>query len=771
EYTDTSNPIFQLAAQFVNQTGRHIFLTGKAGTGKTTFLKYIRENSFKKMAIVAPTGVAAINAGGVTMHSFFQLPFGPFIPIAERRWSDPGYGWSDDNSGFTDPHSLFKNIRFSADKREILQELELLVIDEVSMVRADMLDAVDTILRHFRQQPLIPFGGVQVLYIGDLFQLPPVVSREEWALLEQHYKSPFFFDALALHQAPPIYLELEKIYRQSEATFINILNNIRNNRATSADLERLHDHYHPGLHPSERENYITLTSHNARADSINQQELNKLPGKVHSFEAAVTGEFQDRSFPAERTLQLKEGAQIMLIKNDKGEARRFFNGKIGAIKKIAEGKIMVTFPGELDELTLEKETWKNIRYNYNREKDQLEEEELGTFSQYPIRLAWAITIHKSQGLTFEKAIIDAGASFAPGQVYVALSRLTTIEGLILLSPIHPSAISTDPRVIGFTESRIGNKALQIELQQEQISFIRQLLMRAFNWSRLVEGLQDNFEQFEHKQTPDKKNAGQLMKPWLDKALAQQETAVKFSRQLDQLLASPAEDETFGQLQHRIQAASAYFIKALDEELIDPLQRHIGDMRIRQRAKKYLETLAELKMVFTRKKQQLEQAVQIVPGLKKNMDRGSLLSILQQQKKANADAHMQAGQAGTEGGSAPGGTPATAKGKAPKGETHRISLGLFREGVPVAEIAARRGMAMTTIEGHLASFILSGEIDIRELVPEHKKDKILSAIRELGASSVNPIKARLGDACSFGEIRAVLNYQVRLAQQNPVPKPD
>lgn len=743
--SDTSNPIFQLAVQFVNQTGRHIFLTGKAGTGKTTFLKYIRENSFKKMAVVAPTGVAAINAGGVTMHSFFQLPFGPFFPASENRWTTPEHEWNNDNPGFTDPNTLFKNIRFNADKRELLQELELLVIDEVSMVRADMLDAVDTILRHFRQKPLSPFGGVQVLYIGDLFQLPPVVSRVEWDLLKQHYKSPFFFDALVLQESPPVYLELKKIYRQNEAAFINILNNIRNNQATRQDLEQLHQYYQPGLQPPEQENYITLTSHNAKADSINQEELKKLPGKSHAFEAAISGEFQDKSFPAEKTLHLKEGAQIMLIKNDKGETRRFFNGKIGTIKKIAGEKILVVFPGEPDALPLEKETWKNIRYSYNREKDKLEEEELGTFSQYPIRLAWAITIHKSQGLTFEKAIIDAGASFAPGQVYVALSRLTTINGLILHSPIHAGCISTDQRVIGFTESRLAESALEEQLQQEQISFISHLLIRSFDWSKLANSLQANYEELDHRQIPDKKNAAGLARQLLDKATQQQETAIKFSRQLDHLLTAATEEEGYGQLQQRIQAASGYFIKALEDELIAPLQQHITEIKVKQKVKKYLQTLNELKTLFTRKKQQLEQAVQIVPGLKKGMDTTNLLSVLQEQKKNN-DAIL------------PGeGSVPSITARPQKGDTHRISLGLFKEGVTIPEIAARRGMAKTTIEGHLASFIATGEIDIKELLPENKIAAIHSAIEEIGGSSLTPIKAKLGEDYSYGEIKAVMNH--------------
>ena len=369
---DTSNVHFQRALQFVNQTNRHIFLTGKAGTGKTTFLRYIRENCFKKMAVVAPTGVAAINAGGTTLHSFFQLPFGPYLPTHHS---------SVNETQVTNEHTLFRNLKLNSSKRELLQELELLVIDEVSMMRADTLDAIDTILRHFRRQLLVPFGGVQVLYIGDLFQLPPVINNAEWEILRSVYKSPFFFDALALQQRPPVYLELKKIYRQNEADFIQILNNVRNNKTTPGDLERLHQYYKPGFEPPKEENFIVLTTHNVRADQINRQELEKLPGKPAAFEGELTGDFNERALPAEKILKLKPGAQIMFTKNDKGEIRRFYNGKIGMISQISKNKIYVKFPDDDAELMLEKETWKNIRYNYNKEKDNIEEEELGAFIQ------------------------------------------------------------------------------------------------------------------------------------------------------------------------------------------------------------------------------------------------------------------------------------------------------------------------------------------------------------------------------------------------------
>ena len=767
--TDPHNPTFQLAVQFVNQTIRPVFLTGKAGTGKTTFLKYIRENSFKKMAVTAPTGVAAINAGGTTLHSFFQLPFGPFLPSAQ-------HGWNAESPAYSDPNSLFRNIRFNAPKRELLQELELLIIDEISMVRADTLDAVDTILRHFRQQPLLPFGGVQMLYIGDLFQLPPVVPPQEWELLKAHYNSPFFFDAQAIRQSPPVYLELDKIYRQNEARFINLLNNIRNNRTSPEDLELLHDYYQPEFIAPKNDHYITLTSHNARADSINQEELNKLRGPLQTFSATVTGEFNDKAFPAEKTLSLKEGAQIMLIKNDKGETRRYYNGKIGTISRLKTDKITITFPDEPDELVLEKEVWRNIRYHYDKEKDKIEEEELGSFSQYPIRLAWAITIHKSQGLTFDKAVIDAGSSFAPGQVYVALSRLTSLHGLVLRSRIHPSSISTDPRVVAFTDSRMAAEAIGQQLEYEQLSYISNTLLKTFDWTRLTAQVQDHYIGYAHRQFPGRIAAMELSKDWLDSTMTQQETAQKFTRQLEQLLAT-AEADGYRQLHSRTTAATAWFIRSLDDQLLAPLGQHIGEMRIKQKTKKYLQELQALKSVFLRKRQQVEDAAQLVTGLQKGVDTTRLLNGLEASRKDrdNALAPTPASpptsdsstpdSPGTPAKSATAGKPSSSA-KPQKGDSPRITLQLYKEGLSVADIAARRSMALTTVEGHLASFIPTGEIDVRQLVPEQKIAPILSVIREIGGSALGPMKAKLGPDYSFGEIKAVLSYSRSITTTTP-----
>lgn len=722
---DTSNLYFQRALQFVCNTNRHIFLTGKAGTGKTTFLRYVKEHCTKKMAIVAPTGVAAINAGGTTMHSFFQLPFGPFLPTRQTNIGNT----------VTNEHSLFRNLRFNKDKRQLLQELELLIIDEVSMLRADMLDAIDTILRHFRKQLLVPFGGVQVLYIGDLFQLPPVVNAEEWELLQGVYASPFFFDALAVRQSPPVYLELKKIYRQNEAAFIHLLNNIRNNLATEADLAKLHQYYKRGFEPVKDENYITLTTHNSRADAINRQELSKLPGKICEFKGEITGEFNERAVPADINLQLKLGAQIMFVKNDKGEVRRYYNGKIGTVRRIEQDKIFIDFPNE-EELLLEKETWRNIRYRYDNEKDSIEEEELGSFTQYPVKLAWAITIHKSQGLTFEKAIIDAGASFAAGQVYVALSRLTSLDGLILYSRIYPESIHTDQRVIGFAETEVEENALDVQLEEDQKVFISESLSHTFNCSKLFDRIEQHYESYEHRQLPNKNDCVLWGEKLLQQCRALLDVSEKFQKQLAGLLTEAA-IAGYEKLHERISAASGYFVQSI-ANMQAQVKEHIEIVKPLSKVKKYLLELRELDVELTRKKIQVEQAVQLSEGLLKGTRLADLLLLQQQQSKIMVVKEEE-----------------PVKAKAKKGDSHRMSLDLYKAGKSISEIAEERKLAPSTIEGHLAHFIPTGEITLAELVSEEKIEKIKQAIAEAGeSSSTSVIKEKLGEEFSYGEIRMV-----------------
>jgi hypothetical protein len=735
---DASNDLFDLAARFVNQTNRHLFLTGRAGTGKTTFLKFIRDTTFKKMVIVAPTGVAAINAGGVTMHSFFQLPFGPYVPV---RWN----GWNE-SIQVNDPHSLFKGIRFNAAKRELLLELELLVIDEVSMLRADMLDATDLILRHFRQQPNLPFGGVQVLFIGDLFQLPPVVKNDEWNLLKEHYNSPFFFDAHVVRQSPPLYLELKKIYRQTEQDFINILNNIRNNLAGADDLEQLHQHYHPGYRPAEEEHYITLTTHNVKADAINRKALDALPGKSILYEGKVSGDFSDKAFPADLILELKEGAQVMFIRNDKGENRRYYNGKIATVSRIEKDKIFVGFPGEQYELELEKETWKNIRYTFNTSKNTIEEDELGTFSQFPIRLAWAITIHKSQGLTFEKAIIDAGQAFAAGQVYVALSRLTKLNGLILYSRIYPHCISTDERVIAFTKTEKEHDELNAVLLEEQQRYAHSLLIRAYNWVKVSETFPQHIEQYEGKSFPGKEDALDWAKQLQLKLNEEQEVTEKFSRQLEQLI-SNVNATGYEKLHERMHAASGYFVQKLDE-IIHAIEQHRNEYKGKPRIKKYLEDCRKVSLAFERKKEELLHAVQLAKGLLNGSDLGEFLSktgVSQNSDEGENTAHADNDI-----------HPVIPK---PKKELSReITLSLFREGKSIDEICAHRELARSTVEGHLMEFIPTGEIGVELFLDNARLEEIIKVINSAKENEGNGfVKAQLGESFSYRDIRAAREY--------------
>jgi hypothetical protein len=499
------NEIFELAAELVNYTDKHVFLTGKAGTGKTTFLKYIKENTHKNVAIVAPTGVAAINAGGTTLHSFLQLPFGIFIPDGHRPFG------METREEINDRQSLVRKLRFSPNRRKVINALELLIIDEISMVRADLLDMVDTVLRFVRKKPQLPFGGVQVLYIGDMFQLPPVVREDDKDIINSYYKSPFFFDARVIQQAPPQYVELKHVYRQRDEIFVSVLNEVRNNELTEEGLQLLQQRYFPGFQPDKKENYITLATHNFMADQINNAELNALPGRPFTYEATIKNDFPESSYPVEKIIKLKLGAQVMFIKNDSESPRRFFNGKIGVVTDLDNEKIVVTCKGDTEPITVPLEEWKNIRYTYDAATRTVNEEELGSFFQFPLRLAWAITIHKSQGLTFEKAIIDAGRAFEAGQVYVALSRCTSLEGMVLRSPLNNGLVMTHERIAQFGRKERPIADLEQRTREGKRNYLKRKIQDAFNFTEAtikVATLQQHFEQFS-----DMFNTG--MKNWLN----------------------------------------------------------------------------------------------------------------------------------------------------------------------------------------------------------------------------------------------------------------
>lgn len=581
--TDTSNINFQLATDFINYTNRSVFLTGKAGTGKTTFLKHIRQHSVKQMAVVAPTGVAAINAGGVTIHSFFQLPFGPYIPEGSAN------NFNDINA--VDKHHLLSRIKINGERRKIFQQLELLIIDEISMVRADVVDAIDAVLKHFRNRHSEPFGGVQVLFIGDMFQLPPVAKEEEWKILSQYYNSPYFFSSKVVEVQPPAYIELNKIYRQSDQRFINVLNQVRNNELDEDAYELLHEHYNPNFQPNEAEGYITLTTHNAKADAINSEEIEKLHAAFHFFNAEVKQEFSEKSYPAEEVLKLKVGAQVMFMKNDLDKAKRYFNGKIGVIEKIESDKIFVQCKDEPEAIEVKKYVWENIRYTLNKQSQKVEEEVVGSFTQYPLRLAWAITIHKSQGLTFEKAVIDAGRAFAPGQVYVALSRCTSLEGVVLLSRITASSLYCDERILNFSNNQHAAQ-LPHALQNEKHYYQSKLLQNLFNCRNAVRQSNKLLSVVDENKDAFNEEALTFVTSVESKLLNLQEVNRKFEPQLTQLLMQQDLPEKNTALQERVQKAAHYFYNEF-HQLIDQLKKSPAVTDSKQYAMAYNEDIREL----------------------------------------------------------------------------------------------------------------------------------------------------------------------------------
>ena len=551
--TDTSNINFQLATDFINYTNRSVFLTGKAGTGKTTFLKYIREHSNKQIAVVAPTGVAAINAGGVTIHSFFQLPFNPYIPAKLE--------WGGGNERATDKASLLAKVKFNKERITIIQKLELLIIDEISMVRCDVLDAIDQVLRHYRNQHYKPFGGLQVLLIGDMFQLPPVVPNDEWQLLSQHYSSPYFFDSKVIQEGEPACIELNKIYRQDDETFIDLLNKVRNNDMDEDAFELLQKHYNPTFQPQKDEGYITLTTHNARADAINAEALNSLTTPSYFFKATVETEFSEKMFPVDEVLELKLGSQVMFTKNDLDKSKRYFNGKIGTITEIDNDNIVVKCKNDNSSIKVEKYKWENIRYTLNPQKQQVEEDVIGTFVQYPLRMAWAITIHKSQGLTFDKAIIDAGKAFAPGQVYVALSRCRTLDGVVLASKIGSNSLYDDQHIKNFSKN-YKNARLDESLEFEKHLHQNEVLQNLFTYNDELKSCDKLSNYVVHHKTSYNAVTLEFAGIIAQKTNQLYRFGLSFKKELEGLNDNKILPEKNDVLQERFKKAATYFSKEL-----------------------------------------------------------------------------------------------------------------------------------------------------------------------------------------------------------------
>jgi GTPase SAR1 family protein len=815
-----TNPQLELAFDFLQYTNQNIFLTGKAGTGKTTFLRNLKKQSPKRMVVVAPTGVAAINAGGVTIHSFFQMSFGPQIPVdpdKQRQVAVP-----------VDGNMAAGIKRFSREKINIMRSLDLLVIDEISMVRADILDGIDEVLRRYKNR-YQPFGGVQLLMIGDLQQLAPVVKDDEWQILKPYYDTCFFFSSHALKRSKFIGIELTHIFRQSDRHFIDILNKVRENRMDSSTLQELNQRYIPGFNPEEKEGYITLTTHNYQSQQINESKLGQLKTKSHRFKAEVQGEFPEYSYPTDQELELKVGSQVMFVKNDLSAEKRFYNGKIGKIISIGDNEIEVLCPDDNESIEVEKAEWSNAKYTLNESTQEIEEDVIGTFTQFPLKLAWAITIHKSQGLTFEKAIIDARSSFAHGQVYVALSRCKTLEGLVLSSPIADFSVKNDTTVIQFSDDVERNQPGPVELEKSRKEYVQQLLVELFDFKplqRQIHYLQKLWEEHSAQLLGTLKTQLQSMTQPLQSELI--EVAVKFENQIRQLLANTPNAEENEQLQERVKKASDYFsgklLSVLEEpfsastfdtdnkavrksfnEAADKLRKEIHTKRVCLELckkgftiKSYLETKSKAAIEtpeanhkskssgssgsFTMhpefyakvKKWRDQKAAELDVELRRILPQKTMLEIVQTLPATKRELLLTKGM---------GGTRAKQFGKEIMEmlieyrrlknmelpvefekeiknaglNSQETSFDLFKSGKSIVEIASERGMAVSTIEGHLAHFVGTGELNLDQVVEFKKSKTILEYIEKHKTRSMNEIRSALGNDFSYSEIRFVFKY--------------
>lgn len=748
----------QLAAKFINLTSRHIFLTGKAGTGKTTFLRNLISLTHKKAVIVAPTGIAAINAAGVTIHSLFQLPFGTYLPknpIAEFSTADQHYNT---------PKSIIRHLSMNATKRRILLDMELLIIDEVSMLRADLLDAIDMVLRYVRKNNSASFGGVQVLFIGDLHQLPPVVKPNEWNLLSGFYNSIYFFDALALATDKPVYIELEKIYRQADEVFINLLNNLRGNQVTQHDIDLLQQYYRADFKPDLNDNYITLTTHNQKADSLNKVSLTELKTKSYFYQASIDKEFPESAYPLEKSLELKVGAQVMFVKNDPTGEQRFFNGKIAVVVSLSDEVIKVKADGSDQTILIEKYVWKNIRYNTNKVTNEIEEEVIGTFTQFPLKLAWAITVHKSQGLTFDKAIIDLGDAFAPGQIYVALSRLRTLDGLILTSQLSGRTIRQDPNVSYFAKTKEQQEDLGLQIKRESDDFLKNYILQSFDFRTL-----DNYV-FEHVfsyKKDEKRSTKQKHLSWAIKL--QQDLAAlkvnsdKFLKQIERLFLIDNEINQALRLE-RTTAAENYFnpqIAKFSEAIFELIEL----VKTEKQTKEYLIELFEMEAMFYEQFKKMRKAKAMLAATLsgEELTKEALAGLFNEAKRAEQiqKAYRMANNEEFNPDPVNRKVRAPKKGKepkVPKEDTKDVTLNLLNQGRTAEEIAKERKMTLGTIEGHIAHFVAKQELDPKLFMPAKKLSAMIDAINEIKSIKLNDLRDHLGRGYSYSEIKiAVAAY--------------
>lgn len=735
------NEELRLAWEFVENTGRSIFLTGKAGTGKTTFLRHVVENSSKRVIVVAPTGVAAVNAGGVTIHSFFQLPLTPYVPNTRIQ----------------------AKYNFSDAKRKIIRSLDLLIIDEISMVRSDLLDAVNSVLQRFRGNGR-PFGGVQLLMIGDLQQLTPVVTPEEENILNEYYETPYFFGSKALGRIDYVTIELKTIFRQQDASFIGILNNIREGKVTDSDISQLNARCNPSFVPRSDEGYIRLTTHNFRADNYNRNELAKLNSSPYVFKAEIKGSFPEYSYPTDTALELKKGAQVMFMKNDHSTAHRYYNGRIGTVVSVDDEGVKVLCPGDDREINVEPHVWENASYSINSVTKEVESKVQGTFRQLPLRLAWAITIHKSQGLTFDKVIIEADASFASGQVYVALSRCKSLDGIVLASPISPHNIFGDWRVKAYIDNQEVAAERSIRcLPMLKEEFYRAQLIELFSFgdiykcqSRLSRLLSEYFS----NQYPN------LTKTHNSLTISLKTDIESVSAKWLSLMKGMSADELHGDaFLDRVRRGCDFFRKTLKNALEMPLRR-CKDVKSgnKEAMKRFDNGYSDMRLAYLTKLN-LFHYISEKGFSTTNYLKYKQLSVVYamegnevKESAANVIADM-VGAVKKAVGKTRKPKDAEKKKKEPKEKSDVISYRMFKdEGMSVEEIMKKRGFAESTIRGHITKFAVADKLPVSRLVSDDKLKIIRKAVDVVGTDQgLTPIKEICPEDIRYDEIRVVVEY--------------
>lgn len=720
----TTNSEMDMAWQYIETTNVNVFLTGKAGTGKTTFLRQLQERSDKRMIITAPTGVAAINAGGVTLHSFFQLAITPFIPEMKQEENN-------------------RRFMFSKEKKDIIRSMDLLVIDEISMVRADVLDAVDDVLRRHRDGSK-PFGGVQLLLIGDLQQLSPVAKNDEWTLLNRYYDTPYFFSSRALKAVELLSIELKTVYRQSDPDFVSLLSKIRTNTDIDNALERLNQRIIPGF--DGREGYIRLTTHNHSANSYNKARLDELPTPYVHFRAETDGNFPDTMYPVEEDMALKVGAQVMFVKNDHSGSHRYFNGKIGTITRLNNETIEVKSEGDDTPITVEVETWENTRYEIDDESKAIKAVCEGTFKQYPLRLAWAITVHKSQGLTFDKVVLDLSNAFTHGQVYVALSRCRSLGGIVLTNRVTPDIIMRDSIVESFTEERKKSSENAKELlPARQFAYFKQLLGELFDFSDLERDLMSvmrAMEDYFHSRTPD-------FLARLNDSLGILRTNVcaiadKFvAGQCNNILEASADYETDPTLQERIAKACVYFSKELHKTfdgIVSDFPVEVANAAVKKR---YVRT----KDLFIQTLKAHEKLLTFTEGCGFSVDsflHNRALSVLDNTTVKPAKRTKKKAEKKKE--------------KAIKVDTKAVSYELYKKGLTIEAIARQRDFTTTTILSHLAHYVTTGDISVFDFVDKKKLGRILKVVNTAGnTTTLKELRDMMGGDVTYGDIKMAQAY--------------